>query len=99
MEEAREDVIDVVGSLKFGHLADEDGAEIGGFPLLELASVGGAKAGARVGDGKAATAARRKTVLTARQIIDAIGVSDLFFPGNSFFSVFLGGPGRIIPGI
>jgi len=46
-------------------LADEDGAEIGGFPLLELAGMVGAKAGARVGDGKTATAARRKTVLTA----------------------------------
>ncbi len=65
-EEAREDVVDVVGSLKFGHLADEGGAEIGGFPLLELAGMVGAKAGARIGDGKTAAAARRKTVLAAR---------------------------------
>ena len=66
MQEAREDVIDVVGSLKFGHLADEGGAEIGGFALLELAGMVSAKAGARIGDGKAAAAARRKTMLAAR---------------------------------
>ena len=65
-EEAREDVIDVVGSIKFGHLADESGAEVGEFALLELPGMVGAKAGARIGNWKAAAAARRKTVLTAR---------------------------------
>jgi hypothetical protein len=47
-------------------LADERGAEVGELALLELASMIGAEAGARIGDREAAAAARRKTVLTAR---------------------------------
>src|ERR1700736_5050670 len=35
-EEAREDVIDVVGSIKFGHLADEHRADVGEFAVCGL---------------------------------------------------------------
>jgi hypothetical protein len=58
-EEAREDVIDVVGGLKFGHLADESGAEVGELAFLELLAMIGAEASARVGDREAAAATRR----------------------------------------
>jgi hypothetical protein len=56
-EEAREDVIDVVGSIKFGHLADESGAKVGEFALLEFAGMVGTEAGARIGGREAAAAA------------------------------------------
>ena len=64
-EEAREDVINVVVGLKFGHLTDEGGAEVGEFALLEFAGMVAAEASAKIGDWKAAAAMRGKTVLAA----------------------------------
>jgi hypothetical protein len=64
-EESREDAIDVVVGLKFGHITDEGGAEVSKFALLKFAGMVGAEAGAEIGDGEAAAAARGKTVLAA----------------------------------
>lgn len=65
-EEVGEDLVDVVGGLEGGELADELGGEVFGFGLFfEGTGVGVAEAGGGIRDGQAAAATSGSEVLAA----------------------------------